>query len=70
MEAVLSRKISRVAHPIGAAERRQILAPVQRPGFEVACSVSAVRCERFPRTLSPLRGSLSKHTESPGVARG
>jgi len=34
-KAVLSKKISRVAHPIGAAERRQILAPGKARGLKL-----------------------------------
>jgi len=32
--------------------------------------MSTSRCERFQDLLSPLRGSSSEHTWSPGVARG
>src|SRR5262245_29351071 len=51
---------SRDAHPIEAAERRQILAPGASPGFFGQYDDEPRRGERFLANLSPLRGSVLK----------
>src|SRR5262249_57811438 len=60
-EAQLS-KMSREAHPIKAAERRQILAPGASPGSFGYYDDEPRRGERFLANLSPLRGSVLNDT--------
>src|SRR5215471_16270551 len=55
IQAQLS-KMSRDAHPIEAAERRQILAPGASPGFFGQYGDEPRRGDRFLASLSPLRG--------------
>ena len=54
--------LSREAHPIEAAERRQIVAPAGRPGFFGRYDDEPRRGDRFLANLSPLRGSVLNDT--------
>jgi hypothetical protein len=46
-------KMAREAHPIEAAERRQILAPGASPGFSGGTTMSPVGAKDFSRIFRP-----------------
>jgi len=58
-EAVLSKKISREAHPIRAAERRQIVATAVGRGYRWL----GWWAPKARKNLTPLRGSCGRITK-------
>ena len=68
-EAQLSN-MSREAHPIKAAERRQILAPGASPGFFGRYDDEPRRGDRFLANLSPLRRFVLNDTLTTAFGRG
>src|SRR5690242_1540572 len=62
--------MTREAHPIEAAERRQILAPGASPGFSGNTTMSPGRGERFLANFRPSGGSVLNDTLTTAFGRG